>query len=256
MSRISPTRKTAAPRASRPSRPERASPAAPPELETERTATQENVKSEHRSGRRLSTEPRLSAGDLARVALDLFADRHYAAVTIKDIGRAAGVNPAMIYYHFKNKEELFAAAIQNAIDEAFQLFEEHCQLDDHDDAMAAIAAWFDIHVILHKRLRNVVKISLDANSLANVNPQAIASIKQFYSHENEILQSFIRNGMEAGLFVPVDPAQIATMISTSLDGVMAHSLILADFDMKGTVEEFKKALACRLAASAPSLGAP
>jgi AcrR family transcriptional regulator len=158
----------------------------------------------------------------------------------------------MIYYHFKNKEELFVAAIQNAIDEAFQLFEEHCHLDDHEDALSAIAAWFDIHVILHRRLRNVVKISLDANSLSNVNPAALASIKQFYSHENAILQSFIRRGMESGLFRPVEPAQVATMISTSLDGIMAHSLILDDFDMQGTVEEFKRALACRLGVDASS----
>lgn len=212
----------------------------------EPTAGQSVVRSDPKPGRRPASEPRLSAGDLSRTALDLFAERHYAAVTIKDIGRAAGVSSAMIYYHFKNKEELFAAAIQDAIDEAFELFEEHCHIDDHENAMAAIAAWFDIHVILHRRLRNVVKVSLDANSLANENPAAIESIKAFYSHENTILQSFIRRGMDSGLFHTVDPLQVATMISTSLDGIMAHSLILEDFDMQSTVEEFKEALACRL----------
>lgn len=204
------------------------------------------VSPEPKLGRRASTEHRLSSGDLARIALDLFAERHYASVSIKEIGRAAGVNPAMIYYHFRSKEKLFAAALQNAIDEAFQLFEQHCRIDDHEDAMAAIAAWFDIHMILHKRLRNVVKISLDANSLSNVSPEAIASIKHFYSHENEVLQGFIRRGMDAGLFQPVDPVRIATMISTSLDGVMARSLILEDFDMIGTVDEFKRLIALRL----------
>ena len=89
---------------------------------------------EPRLGRRAASEPRISADDLARVALDLFAERHFASVSIKEIGRAAGVNPAMIYYHFKSKEDLFTAAIQNAIDEAFQLFEEHCHIDDHEDA--------------------------------------------------------------------------------------------------------------------------
>lgn len=202
--------------------------------------------SEPRLGRRASSEPRLSASDLARVALDLFAERHYASVTIKEIGRAAGVNSAMIYYHYKNKEELFAAAIQNVIDEAFLLFDENCHIDDHDDAMAAISAWFDIHVILHRKLRNVVKISLDANSLSNISPEAIQSIRQFYRHENEILQSYIRLGMESGLFQPVDPVRIATMISTSLDGIMARSLILEDFDMQGTVEEFKRSTFLRL----------
>lgn len=220
-------------------------------LATEKLRSSAKLKAspEPKLGRRASSDHRLSSGDLARIALDLFAERHYASVTIKEIGRAARVNSAMIYYHFKSKEDLFAAALQNAIDEAFQLFEEHCLSDDHEDAMAAIAAWFDVHVILHKRLRNVVKISLDANSLSTVSPEAIQSIKDFYRRENAILQGFIRRGMDAGLFQPVDPVRIATMISTSLDGIMAHSLILEDFDMAGTVEEFKKAIANRLGVS-------
>jgi AcrR family transcriptional regulator len=208
------------------------------------------VRVDARPGRRPASEPKLSKGDLSRTALDLFAERHYAAVTIKDIGRAAGVNPAMIYYHFKNKEELFAASIQDAIDETFRLFAEHCHIDDHEHALAAIEAWFDIHVILHKRLRNVVKISLDANSLSVANPAANESIKRFYRHEKAILESFIQRGIDSGLFQPVDPMQVATMISVSLDGIMAHSLILEDFDMHGTVEEFKTALALRLGVSA------
>jgi AcrR family transcriptional regulator len=203
--------------------------------------------SEPRLGRRSSTEPRISANDLARVALDLFAERHYASVSIKEIGRAAGVNSAMIYYHFKDKEDLFAAAIQNAIDEAFQLFEQHCHIDDHEHAMAAIEAWFDIHVILHRRLRNVVKISLDANGLANASPVALRSIKGFYDHEMEILRSFIQRGIETKLFKPVDDMAVATMISTSLDGIMARSLILEEeFDLATTVEEFKRTIALRL----------
>ncbi|HTK72194.1 MAG TPA: TetR/AcrR family transcriptional regulator [Croceibacterium sp.] len=201
---------------------------------------------EPRLGRRAASEPRISADDLARVALDLFAERHFASVSIKEIGRAAGVNPAMIYYHFKSKEDLFTAAIQNAIDEAFQLFEEHCHIDDHEDALAAIEAWFDVHVILHKRLRNVVKISLDANSLVNANPEAIEAVKGFYAHEMDILRTYIRSGVTSGLFREVDIERFATMISTSLDGIMARSLILDDFDMAATVEEFKKSISLRL----------
>ena len=36
------------------------------------------------------------------------------------------------------------------------------------------------------------------------------------------------------------------MISSSLDGIMARSLILDDFDMAATVEEFKKSISLRL----------
>jgi AcrR family transcriptional regulator len=48
-----------------------------------------------------------AADDLARIALNLFAEHHYASVTIKDIGRAAKVNTAMIYYYYADKRALF-----------------------------------------------------------------------------------------------------------------------------------------------------
>lgn len=37
----------------------------------------------------------------------LFAQQGFAATTIKQIGSAAGVNPALIYYYFGSKEELY-----------------------------------------------------------------------------------------------------------------------------------------------------
>jgi AcrR family transcriptional regulator len=37
----------------------------------------------------------------------LFAQQGFAATTIKQIGAAAGVNPALIYYYFGSKEELY-----------------------------------------------------------------------------------------------------------------------------------------------------
>lgn len=42
----------------------------------------------------------------------LFAVQGFAATTIKQIGRAAGLNPALIYYYFGSKEELYRRLLQ------------------------------------------------------------------------------------------------------------------------------------------------
>ena len=49
------------------------------------------------------------------VAMDLFCERDFASVTIKDIARAAKVNSALIYYYFADKEDLFRVMIEHAI---------------------------------------------------------------------------------------------------------------------------------------------
>ncbi len=177
---------------------------------------------EPKLGRRSAGVAGPDADELARIALDLFAERHYSAVTIKDIGKAADVNSAMIYYHYQDKLALFNAAIDSAINEAFQHFDDYVHNDKHEDAVSAI------------------KISLDCSG-----PEfsgARSSIKHFYSHEKKILGDIISDGIEKGIFRKIDVSVVCTMISAFLDGILARSLILKDFDMLKTVEEFKRTL--------------
>ncbi|HVZ04080.1 TetR/AcrR family transcriptional regulator [Hyphomicrobium sp.] len=192
-------------------------------------------------GRRSAEESGPSREELARIALQLFAERHFASVSIRDIGRAANVNSSMIYYHYNDKQELFRAAIETAIDAAFALFAAHCNRGANENPVDAIDKWFDVHVELSSRLRNVIKISLDCRGVVGA-PDADEPIKRFYQHENEILQNLIREGMRQGLFRKVDPRVVATMISTMLDGVMARSFIFEDFNIVATVQEFKRTL--------------
>src|SRR5690349_2446071 len=48
-----------------------------------------------------------TAAGILDAAEPLFAGQGFAATTIKQIGAAAGVNPALIYYYFGSKEELY-----------------------------------------------------------------------------------------------------------------------------------------------------
>lgn len=59
------------------------------------------------NGRRPATHQASGRERLEFVASDLFAQRHFNSVSIKDIGKAASVNPAMIYYYFKEKARPF-----------------------------------------------------------------------------------------------------------------------------------------------------
>ncbi|WP_052339787.1 TetR family transcriptional regulator [Gorillibacterium massiliense] len=50
-------------------------------------------------------------------ALDMFSVDGYTAVSIRDIGKAVGIKESSIYYHFRNKEDIF----QTLLDQAEQL---------------------------------------------------------------------------------------------------------------------------------------
>lgn len=52
-----------------------------------------------------------AAAAILDAAEELFATRGFARTTIKDIGRAAGVNPALLYYYYGDKTGLYRAAL-------------------------------------------------------------------------------------------------------------------------------------------------
>ncbi len=49
---------------------------------------------------------------LVETALSVFAEKGFARATIKDLGVAAGMSPAILYHYFKGKEELLQAVVE------------------------------------------------------------------------------------------------------------------------------------------------
>ncbi len=72
----------------------------------------------------------------------LFSQQGYNGVSIRDIAQACGLTNAALYYHFKNKEDLFLAMLQR----------------DHDKAMAALHEAANSPGDLHEDLRQLVTL--------------------------------------------------------------------------------------------------
>lgn len=49
---------------------------------------------------------------ILRVATGLFAERGYRATSLREVASAAGCTKPAVYYHFRNKEELFLACLR------------------------------------------------------------------------------------------------------------------------------------------------
>ena len=190
-----------------------------------------------RSGRPTRRESSNRANDLMAAALDLFAERNFAAVTIKDIARATGVNTALIYYYFGSKRGLFRAIIEDAVAKAFAEFDRVAQVPD--DPAEVISMWLNNHLHLYDRIHKLVKISLDYKGAPDKDPAIDAAIASFYDREREMLSDSIRQGIESGAFRPVDPERIARYISTYLDGAMVRAVILPDFELESAVGDLR-----------------
>lgn len=64
----------------------------------------------------MKKDARNTKQEILDTALELFSHRGYSAVSIRDIGNIVGIKESTIYYHFKNKQDIF--------DELLKRFEE------------------------------------------------------------------------------------------------------------------------------------
>ena len=180
------------------------------------------------------------AKELTATSLNLFAERDFASVTIKDIANKCGVNTALIYYYFANKEDLFRATIQNAITDAL---ENYTSLRNrHTNPVDFINDWFDTNLKLSVPIRKLVKIMLDySGSRMNIS-SVDQQVTNFYYVEHSILSDSIRRGIDQGIFNAVEHDRLALFVSTHLDGVMVASMIRKDFNLSEAMTDLREIL--------------
>lgn len=68
------------------------------------------------------TEAEHTKERILEAALQLFAERGYGAVSVRDIARAVGIRESSLYYHFKNKQELFDTIVEYCFGKAEAYF--------------------------------------------------------------------------------------------------------------------------------------
>ena len=180
------------------------------------------------------------AKELKDVALDLFAERGYGQVTIKDIASAADVNTAMIYYYFSDKESLCRATTEDAVERVFTEFKT--AISKVSEPREKIKIWLITHIELVDTLRKMVKVSLD---LKSENSEAYLHnnpIDMFYDLERETLSELLNVGIERGEFREVNVDEVRRVVSTFLDGAMIRTLSRPKFDLESTVSRFLQVL--------------
>ncbi len=82
-------------------------------------------------------------------ALTVFVRHGFRKTSIEDIAKAAGISRQGIYLHFKDKDAIFGASIQKALDDGLQA--ANLILDDdrlllEEKLLKALDEWFGRHV--------------------------------------------------------------------------------------------------------------
>ncbi|WP_072394781.1 TetR/AcrR family transcriptional regulator [Hyphomicrobium sp. CS1GBMeth3] len=181
---------------------------------------------------------------IREAALELFSTRGFSSVTTKDIADATGFNPALIYYYFGSKEELFRRAVSLAVERAFEQFRISRQ--GRERPRDIIYGWLDTHILQFGTIAKLVMISIDYAKTAKRKSRLDEVIHRFYDEERDVLRQTLSAGVRSGDFRDVDVDETATFISTYLDGVFVRSVILKKFDPLAAIRQLRAFLDAHL----------
>jgi AcrR family transcriptional regulator len=182
--------------------------------------------------------------EISDVALRLFAERGFADVTIKDIASRLRINTALIYYYFKNKEDLFRACLEAAVYDAMDTYS--AIKGTHTDPVESINGWFYANIKNAKVISNMVKVMVDYGGSSLRLPTVDRLIEHFYEEECWLLARAFDKGAALGIFRPVESSRLARFVSSHLDGIMIAAIIRPEFDVEEAVATLRSLLFDRL----------
>jgi TetR/AcrR family transcriptional regulator, acrAB operon repressor len=134
---------------------------------------------------------------LIRTAIDCFARYGYAGTSIDRIARAAGVTKGALYYHFRDKEQLLFAAVQERVG-AFERYvlERVEPLDDPKVGLREIARICAQNARADNHRRFILTLMVEA---LDTNAELSAQFREMMRRFRAFPRDLIRRGQERGL---------------------------------------------------------
>lgn len=130
------------------------------------------------------TDTSFTKSTILRAAETLFAEKGFDGTGIDEIARTAGITKSVIYYHFRNKEDIRRSIIVRFIDETMALKE--FQVKEAVENPSTLSENITLAVRFLKEKENAVKILMMQTMLeGEANP-----LLEFWDRNNEIARRF------------------------------------------------------------------
>jgi len=166
-----------------------------------------------------------SRDEIMRSAMRLFASRGFHETSMSEVAREARVSKALIFWHFKTKEELFMAVLNRLIEPYFIDFAEEAGLLDEQ---AQILKLVESYLLFVRDNANSVRFFL-AQLLHDLNGSEVfgAQVLLLYEGYRTLLIDLIGRAQEKGVCAcKHKPAEAAAFLLSALNGQLIEYLFM------------------------------
>jgi AcrR family transcriptional regulator len=175
---------------------------------------------------RRQEQARQTRRDILRAAYDLFVENGYAATTIADIARTAGVSPESVYGAFRNKRTLLHRAWDVTIggddqDVVYHERPEVIAVRNEPD----LATRLRLHAALYTEIaRRITPLLMAMQAAAAAEPAAAEMLAEVGRQRLEGMTVMAREAAKTGQLA-VSEAQCRDYMWAMTDGALWHRLV-------------------------------
>ena len=202
------------------------------------------------SGVSTGTKGEKSRLDLMAIAIDCFARFGFQGSSVDRIARMAGVTKGAIYYHFRDKEDLLAAAVADRIAAFETRVQRACEGVDADQALRRIAQVCVEHAESNEHPRFIITLMVEA---IDTNEAISSQLRGMMRRFRGFLRNLIKEAQERGVFRADRDARAvaAGYVSWILGAEVQFYQDPEHFDFRAAMEIFLEQLISDLAPAAP-----
>ncbi len=156
--------------------------------------------------------------------MQLFANRGFHETSMSEVAREAKVSKALIFWHFKTKEELFLAVLNKLLEPyVIDFAEESEKLDEREQIKKLIGGY----VNFVRENANSVSFFLRRFMNGEEMPDAFTEqIRRLYDLYQALLTDRIRLGQQKGLCSRSDrPELMANFVLAALNGLLTDAAL-------------------------------
>ena len=159
-------------------------------------------------------EPEKTRAAILRAALEEFSHEGVAGARTDEIARRAGVNKALLYYYFKDKEGLYAAVLEQVFSGMYARVGavlDRTDLPPRERLLLYVRTHFD-YIASAPVYPRLVQREFMRSSGRALTPAASRIMERFGKPLYNRVEKLIQEGISTGDFRRVDPVQTVTSI--------------------------------------------
>jgi AcrR family transcriptional regulator len=159
------------------------------------------------------------------VATKLLALKGYKDTSMAELAKVTEVAQGTIFYHYKNKEELFLAVLEEFRGDIIEEFEGFLSQGRFSSGMEMMEQVIGFYLVLAGRMedRFLLLHRHDAYELARVNPAARGHLEAIYDCFIDVFERTILAGQSDGSMAGMPARKTAMVIFLMVDGLVRFS---------------------------------